>query len=126
MTTSDKSSAVIAEESTVTPAKTKDPKPQSVKSAPHVTHATPATPATPATHATHATVDHMTQSTHKAVNKLADVANSAATTLGDKTSDLQDTKSSYTRQIRAQIKNSPMGSVTIAVISGFLVGWLLA
>ena len=111
MTTSDKSSAVIAEESTVTPAKTKDPKPQSVKSAPH---------------ATHATVDHMTQSTHKAVNKLADVANSAATTLGDKTSDLQDTKSSYTRQIRAQIKNSPMGSVTIAVISGFLVGWLLA
>ena len=120
MTTSDKSSAVIAEESTVTPAKTKDPKPQSVKSAPH------ATPATPATPATHATVDHMTQSTHKAVNKLADVANSAATTLGDKTSDLQDTKSSYTRQIRAQIKNSPMGSVTIAVISGFLVGWLLA
>lgn len=85
------------------------------------TKAAPKSDVIPPANATHPTVDQMTQSTHKVVNKLADAVNSATTTFNDKNKELQEAKDSYFKRVRVQVKSNPMSYMMLAVVLGFLV-----
>ncbi|MGE6106521.1 hypothetical protein [Aeromonas sobria] len=71
------------------------------------------------------TVAHMTQNTHEVVDKLAEAANSTASTFNEKGRDLKEARVTYLKKLRTHINHNPVGSIALAVVIGFFISWLL-
>ncbi|MGE5469604.1 MAG: DUF883 domain-containing protein [Bacteroidota bacterium] len=58
---------------------------------------------------------------HQAVDKLADVASSAAETLAEKRARLDGIRASLTAGCRTYVNENPVATVAVAVAAGFLL-----
>lgn len=73
----------------------------------------------------HPALDNLSERSHQTVDKLADVAMNVAESIEQKSDSLREMKMKLFDQCRTQINDKPLMALSIAISTGFLVGWLL-
>ncbi len=71
-------------------------------------------------------VDRLASGAHRAVDQMADVAARAADALDVKSVQLKDLQAQWLEKGRVYIRDNPVKSLGIAVVSGFLLSRLLS
>ncbi len=72
------------------------------------------------------TVDRLASGAHRVVDQMADVAARAADAVDVKSEQLKDIQAQWLEKSRVYIRDNPVKSLGIAVVSGFLLSRLLS
>lgn len=71
-------------------------------------------------------VDRLASGAHRVVDQMADAAARAADTLDVKSGKLKDIQAQWLEKSRVYVRDNPVKSLSIAVVSGFLLSRLLS
>jgi ElaB/YqjD/DUF883 family membrane-anchored ribosome-binding protein len=72
------------------------------------------------------TIDTTANAAHAAVDRIAEATNRAATTIGEKSEQLEKTQQQLMEDCRNYVRDNPMQSVGMAVAAGFLLSRILS
>jgi ElaB/YqjD/DUF883 family membrane-anchored ribosome-binding protein len=72
------------------------------------------------------TINKASKSAHEAVDKIANVGNQAAETLGEKGEQLKNAEQQLVENCRGYVRDNPITSLGIAAAAGFFLSRLLS
>ena len=72
------------------------------------------------------TINKASKSAHEAVDKIANVGNQAAETLGEKGEQLKNAEQQLVENCRGYVRDNPITSLGIAAAAGFLLSRVLS